>query len=99
MTRSLIYSSWYNSISELEQNINEHIPKKYHSLVLGIQGQLWSETLTHESYLDTMINPRLAALAEVAWSSSTRRNWKNFRPSLFEAVKITKKLGWNNHKF
>ena len=43
-----------------------NIDPKYHSLVAGVQGHLWSETLTQEKYIDLMINPRLATLAEVA---------------------------------
>ena len=39
------------------------IDTKYHSLIEGIQGQLWSETLTKENYIDLMINPRLATLS------------------------------------
>ena len=77
----------------------KNIAKNYYHLVKGIQGQLWSETLINEKYFDNMINPRLATLAEVAWSSKKRRNWRKFRPTLFQAMKITKKLGWNNHEF
>ena len=46
-----------------------------------------------------MINPRLAALSEVAWSSKKRRDWKNFRSALLKANQLTDKLGWNCHKF
>ena len=77
----------------------EGIPKKYHSLVRGIQGQLWSETITNKKYLDIMINPRLAVLSEIAWSSDKRRKWSSFKPALTQLMKITKKLGWENHKF
>ena len=76
-----------------------NIDPKYHSLVAGIQGQLWSETLTQEHYIDSMINPRLATLAEVAWSSNNRRNWNNFRSALFQSMQLTTKLGWNYHDF
>ncbi len=76
-----------------------NIDPKYHSLVAGIQGQLWSETLTQEHYIDSMVNPRLATLAEVAWSSNNRRNWNNFRSALFQSMQLTTKLGWNYHDF
>ena len=76
-----------------------NISKKYHSSVAGIQGHLWSETLTSSKYFDAMINPRLVALSEVAWSSKNRRNWKDFKSVLYQIIKITKKLGWDNHKF
>ena len=50
--------------------------------ILGIQGQLWSETITNEDYFDEMINPRLAALAEIAWCSEAKRSWSQFRSTL-----------------
>jgi hexosaminidase len=36
--------------------------------ILGIQGQLWSETLIESSRMEYMIFPRLLALAERAWA-------------------------------
>ena len=76
-------------------NIDENL----HSLILGIQGQLWSETLTDASYIDKMINPRLATLAEVAWSSDNRRNWNEFRPTLKHNMNLLTKLDWKYHDF
>jgi hexosaminidase len=77
----------------------ENIDNNFHYLILGIQGQLWSETLTEKSYLDQMINPRLATLAEVAWSSDKRRGWSDFKLSLKNSMKLLKKIGWNYHDF
>ena len=77
----------------------ENIHKKFRKLILGIQGQLWSETLTDESYMDEMINPRLATLAEVAWSSDHRRNWSEFRSALKHNMNLLTKLGWKHHDF
>ena len=76
-----------------------NIENKFHDLILGIQGQLWSETLTQETYMDEMINPRLATLAEVAWSSENRRDWKEFKPTLLHNMKLLTKLGWKYHEF
>jgi hexosaminidase len=67
--------------------------------VLGIQGQLWSETITNKNYFDTMINPRLATLAEIAWCSESQRSWENFRSSLKNNLEILSKIGWKFHKF
>ena len=76
-----------------------NIDKKFQNLILGVQGQLWSETLTDESYIDEMVNPRLATLSEVAWSSDNRRNWKEFRATLKHNMKLLTKLGWKYHDF
>ena len=65
-----------------------NIDNKIHNLILGIQGHLWSEALTKKNFLDQMINPRLAALAEVAWSKDERRDWRQFRSVLLNSVKL-----------
>ena len=75
------------------------VDKDYHNLILGIQGQLWSETITKPEYLDTQINPRLACLSEVAWCSDNRRGWEEFKPTLLHNMKILSKLGWKYHDF
>ena len=75
------------------------VDKKFHDLILGIQGQLWSETLTEKFFMDQMINPRLATLAEVAWSSDKRREWQDYKPSLKNSMKLLEKIGWKYHDF
>ena len=75
------------------------INEGFHDLVLGIQGQLWSETLTKTSFVDQMINPRLATLAEVAWSGEERRGWIDFKSTLKHTMQLLKKIGWNYHHF
>ena len=72
---------------------------KNKNLIKGIQGQLWSETITDKKYLDQMINPRLATLSEIAWKGKCSRDWKNFRSSLLNTVKYLLKFGWRFHDF
>ena len=67
--------------------------------VYGIQGQLWSETITNRDYFDQMINPRLATLAEIAWCSEAKRSWNNFRSSLKNTLEYLSKMGWKFHNF
>ena len=80
------------------QPLKEYQPKEIEN-VLGIQGQLWSETITDKDYFDAMINPRLAALAEIAWSSKANRTWSQFRSSLLHNVDFLSNLGWKFHNF
>ena len=67
--------------------------------ILGIQGQLWSETITKEDYFDEMVNPRLATLAEIAWCSEAKRPWSQFRSSLLNNMEYLAKMGWKFHTF
>jgi hexosaminidase len=49
--------------------------------VLGIEAALWTETVRTEADLDVLAFPRLAALAELAWSSRPP-DWDAFRRRL-----------------
>ena len=57
------------------------------------------EAVTDKDYFDAMINPRLAALAEIAWSSKAKRTWSQFRSSLLHNVDFLSNLGWKFHNF
>ncbi len=60
--------------------------------MLGIQGQVWSETIRTAAQLEQMLYPRLLALAERAWhkaqwepnktSDSARSDWQQFSQHL-----------------
>lgn len=62
--------------------------------MLGIQGQVWSETIRTAEQLEQMIYPRLLALAERAWhkgswepekhSDAARADWQSFAARLHE---------------
>ncbi len=69
------------------------------NLVKGIQGQLWSETITDKKYLDQMINPRLATLSEISWNGQSSKDWVHFRSTLLNTVKFLENFGWSYHEF
>lgn len=50
--------------------------------VLGIEGPLWSETVTKMDEIEYMIFPRLPGLAEIGWTSATQRNWDDYKVRL-----------------
>jgi hexosaminidase len=50
--------------------------------VLGIQANLWTETVGSEKRLDYMIFPRMAALSEAAWTDASSKNEKSFNERL-----------------
>jgi hexosaminidase len=59
---------------ELNETEAEHI--------LGVQANLWSEWIASPEQLDYMAFPRMLALAEVAWTSANRRDWRSFETRL-----------------
>lgn len=56
--------------------------------ILGVQGQLWSETIKGQDMMEYYIFPKLLALAERAWSAplpegnAVRANWEQFANAL-----------------
>ena len=54
------------------------IPKEVSARIKGVEGTLWSEFIRTSEELDYFAFPKLAALAEVAWTPKSRRSWRNF---------------------
>jgi hexosaminidase len=47
--------------------------------ILGVEATVWTETLRTLHDVETMLFPRLCAVAEVAWTPQERRDWEDFR--------------------
>lgn len=67
-------------IDNLEAMVGRELPplRKPQNL-LGLQGQVWSETIRTPEQLEQMIYPRLLALAERAWHKA---DWEGDKPDL-----------------
>ena len=52
------------------------------SAILGVEAPLWTETITQLADIEFMAFPRLPALAELAWSPQSARNWDTFKVRL-----------------
>lgn len=48
------------------------------SLLMGVQACMWTEFCNKPQEVDYLIFPRLAALAEVAWTQPERKDWKKY---------------------
>lgn len=56
-------------------------------LVLGGQGNLWTESVPTNRQAEYMTWPRAMALAEVFWSPKVKQNWSNFQRKLISGFK------------
>ncbi|MFY7898699.1 MAG: family 20 glycosylhydrolase, partial [Chitinophagaceae bacterium] len=61
--------------------------EKEASLVLGAQGNVWTEYITNTAKLEYMVFPRIAALSEVLWSRKENKNWTFFQEKLQQQFK------------
>lgn len=61
--------------------------------ILGIQANVWTETMSTTQRLDYMLFPRIAALAEAAWTS--KKDYTKFKATLSKHVELYKQAGIN----
>lgn len=61
------------------EKVYSYDPQPYGELLLGVQGNLWTEYIPTEEHLEYMLYPRAIALAEVGWSQRHRMSWTDFR--------------------
>jgi hexosaminidase len=61
--------------------------------ILGLQANLWSEMMRTEDRVTYMAYPRVAALAEIAWSQPQHINWSDFQNRLEPQLRRYAALG------
>jgi hexosaminidase len=68
------------------------------SAILGVEAPLWTETAGSIRDVEYLAFPRLAAIAEVAWSRMDRRRWEDFRARLGAQAPRWSALGINFYR-
>lgn len=58
---------------------NSHPDKNTTSSLFGIQANMWTKYTTTQQDVETMLYPRLLAVAEVAWSKPERKSFLEFK--------------------
>jgi len=74
--------------------VPEELNAKEAKHIIGAQANVWTEYLKTPDAVTYMILPRMAALSEVLWSPSEKRNWENFYNRLPAHFEYYKSNGW-----
>ncbi len=61
--------------------------------VIGVEAAVWTETIRDLDALTSMLLPRLAAVAEVAWTDPERREWEDFRSRIAQHSDLWNRIG------
>ena len=77
--------------------VPEGFTAEQEALVLGSEGCMWTE-FTQEHQVDSMVFPRMTALAEVLWSPKELRDWDGFLSRLKSQFKRYDVMGVDYHK-
>lgn len=63
--------------------------------ILGLQANLWTEYVPTFSHVQYMELPRMAALSEVQWTPSKKKDYKSFKRRIPAMLAIYDRLGYN----
>lgn len=66
--------------------------------ILGVEADLWTETIASSSDIDYMLFPRLPAIAELGWSPATTHDWTAFRQRLAAQAPRWTAMGINYYR-
>lgn len=75
--------------------VPDSLSTKEAELILGVQGNVWTEHIPTNEHYEYMIYPRILALAEIGWSPSEVKKWDNFHTRALQAVNILREQGYN----
>lgn len=62
--------------------------------IIGVQANVWTEYITCPEYVEYMILPRMAALAEVQWMPESQKNFDAFKKRITSFRSIYDHYGW-----
>ena len=79
-------------------SLKDSLTAKEQEHILGVQANLWTEYVPTEAQAEYMMFPRLAALSEVGWRESEKRNWADFSKRLEKEFQRYDALGINYSK-
>lgn len=66
--------------------------------IIGVEAPLWSETIATLDDIDQLVFPRVAAIAEIAWSQAESREWGSFRERVGALGAVWDAAGWGGHR-
>lgn len=62
--------------------------------IYGVQGNLWAEYIPTPEHMETMMYPRILAVAEVGWTHPESKEYDNFRKRALTAVEYLRSKGY-----
>ena len=89
------WNGLFNAVSDVYNFPDRQMPADdlRSKQILGIQANLWTEIVESEKRLDFMVFPRIAALAEAAWTDSASKDETSFNERLKDNFRLYDKDG------
>ena len=74
------------------------VPGAAAGAVLGIEAPIWTETVETMRDAEFLVFPRLAAIAELAWSPAAAHDWERFAARVAAQAPRWAAMGINFHR-
>ncbi len=88
----------YNALERVyDFDVSKIIPNVSKDNILGVQANLWTETVATEQRMDYLLFPRIAALAEIAWTTPQHKNRGDFMKRMKSHLQLYEKAGIYNY--
>lgn len=71
------------------------VPDSLAGRYMGVQANFWSEYVSTPEFLEYLMMPRLAAVAEAAWTPQAERDYPSFVTRLRQLLPLYDRMGWN----
>ena len=84
-----------DKVYAFEPTVPDSLTPEQAKHVIGTQGQLWTEYMNNSAQIEYQAYPRALALAEVAWSPKSARDFESFRKRLLPRLLGLDRLGVN----
>ncbi len=75
--------------------VPETLTEAQRAHILGAQANLWTEYIREQEHVEYMTLPRLAAMSEVLWMQSGKKNYDQFLTRLPRLLALYDQLGYN----
>src|SRR5699024_7747788 len=62
--------------------------------VVGVEAAIWCETIVTAADLHMLLLPRLAGVAEKAWTAESGTDWEEYRTRLAAQASLWREAGW-----
>ena len=74
--------------------IPQELTPQEQQLIIGVQGNLWTEYVPTEEHAEYMLYPRALAIAETGWTQPENKSWKRFHHKAVQVTKDLRKAGY-----
>lgn len=90
-------AAWFTPLEKVYgyEPYPDELEPEFHPYIIGVQANVWTEYMADPAQVEYMAFPRVLALAETAWTSVGKKEYRDFLERLRQNETVLKKKGVN----